>query len=171
MYALFKPKARTGQEIFTRRIGEIYFRKILPVPQPLDHKTGDEIMKWKSHSTPTCRFLQACSIVSKAKAPSAGKYTRPRGSQESCLIPGPCAYLAALRPRLVQASCFSQHHGRWGRAPRSLGRHPAPQAMHGEGPEPRVPGSPGPLCGVPGKDEAGRVFVVMTVVNSHCSQK
>lgn len=38
MYVLFKPKARTGQKIFTRRMGEICFRKILPVPQPLHHK-------------------------------------------------------------------------------------------------------------------------------------
>lgn len=88
----------------------------------------------------------------------------PGDSWEGCLIPGPSAYLTALQPRLVQASCLSQHHGWWGPcAPCNPGRHPAPQAMHGEGPEPGVPGSPGPLCGVPGKDEAGRVFVFMTV--------
>lgn len=42
MHALFKPKAQTGQNPFTRRMGKIYFRKILLVPQPLDHKKDRE---------------------------------------------------------------------------------------------------------------------------------
>lgn len=42
MHALFKPKAQSGQNPFIRKKGKIYFRKILLVPQPLDHKKDRE---------------------------------------------------------------------------------------------------------------------------------
>lgn len=73
MHALFQPKAQTGRpKPVTRRIGKIYVREILLLPQPFDHKKkGNEIMKWKSHSIPTCRFFQACPTVSKARTLSA----------------------------------------------------------------------------------------------------
>ena len=49
------------------------------------------------------------------RGPGAQPNTLPsRLSWKGHLIPDPSAYLATLRPWLVQAPGLTQHHGRWG---------------------------------------------------------
>lgn len=158
------------KKLFTRRMGEIYFGKILPVPQPPDHKTGDETMKWKSHSTPTGRLLQACSIVSKAKARSAGKYTVPGAPRKAgSQAPAPTSQPSGPGRSRPRASCSTTGDGAMPLEALALTQLHRQCMAQGRSPGPR---QPWPLCGgVPGKDAARRVFVVMTVVDSHCSQK